>query len=114
MVYVQFGEHCILAGEVSNPFGGRNNCYFYFFANYGTGSHCLCEEIKSDCKIFEFIRESRIGRQMILLTDSAFGILLLVKMGEAGFAVSIAAALFDLKFIDLFDMIMNRKRNTNK
>jgi len=50
---------------------------------------------------------------MILLTDSAFGILLLVKMG-AGFAVSIAAALFDLNFIDLFDMIMNRKRNTNK
>jgi len=49
---------------------------------------------------------------MILLTDSAFGILLLVKMG--GFAVSIAAALFDLNFIDLFDMIMNRKRNTNK
>lgn len=87
---------------------------FFFFANYGTGSHCLCEEIKSDCKIFEFIRESRIGRQMILLTDSAFGILLLVKMGEAGFAVSIAAALFDLNFIDLFDMIMNRKRNTNK
>ena len=51
---------------------------------------------------------------MILLTDSAFGILLLVKMGGAGFAVSIAAALFDLNFIDLFDMIMNRKRNTNK
>ena len=30
------------------------------------------------------------------------------------FAVSIAAALFDLNFIDLFDMIMNSKRNMNK